>query len=163
MRTPFPVKRDELLTACHHTLSGYDPKKPNKPLKPVAPELLCNEAHHVALQMRDKWLWELGEALVDYFPCARLVKRFPWIVKKVADVDESCAVTLEDDLDDEAAAVAERAAYGLAVLHWYRLLNSDQVDDLVGFTVEECALWLRNYKGPEPPEPEPESLQLALF
>jgi hypothetical protein len=163
MRLQLIPNRFAILEAAYLDLSGFQADKPKKKLKTVTARDLCERADLYAMGVRDEWLESVKNMLLARFQPEVLDKRFWWTLNRVAAVDLFCAQSLDEDWDEATplAEWAERVAYGLAVLHWYRLVCQDKVNDLFDFTDAECAAWLLNYKPPQP-QNQPQ-LQLTLF
>jgi hypothetical protein len=162
MRTIINPNRHEILLAAYHHLTGYDSQKPKKRLKPVVVSDLIALADVHAMAWRDEWLYNTHIAIATNFAHKQLVTSFARIVERVARVDEYCARTMDDCGDDEETAMC--AAYGLAVLHWYRHVERGEADALFGFTDEECLAWLQDRTGPLNDAPAPTRVeQLTLF
>lgn len=137
----FAVTRAELWDAAYCRTVG----KSKRPPSTVDPLHLVTDVNIEAEQQRNRWLFERAAAIKAAQPAELLDDQFQQIVNLVATVDQDCAVTLVDDLDDtDQDAVVERAAYGSAVLEWYQAVSKGQADVFSEFTLEEAQRYLAN-------------------
>ena len=134
----FAVTRAELWDAAYHRTVG----KSKRPPSTVDPLHLVTDVNIEAEQQRNRWLFERAAAIKAAQPAELLDDQFQQIVNLVATVDQDCAVTLVEDLDDDQDAVVERAAYGSAVLEWYQAVSKGLADVFFEFTLEEAQRYL---------------------
>ena len=134
----FAVTRAELWDAAYHRTVG----KSKRPPSTVDPLHLLTEVDTVAEMQRNRWLFERAAAIKAAQPAELLDDQFQQIVNMVATVDQDCAVTLVEDLDDDQDAVVERAAYGQAVLEWYQAVSKGLANVFFEFTLEEATRYL---------------------
>ena len=134
----FAVTRAELWDAAYHRTVG----KSKRPPSTVDPLHLVTDVNIEAEQQRNRWLFERAAAIKAAQPAELLDDQFQQIVNMVATVDQDCAVTLVEDLDDDLDAVVERAAYGSAVLEWYQAVSKGLANIFFEFTLEEAQRYL---------------------
>lgn len=134
----FQVTRAELWDDAYHRTVG----KSKRPPSTVNPLHLLTEVDTVAEMQRNRWLFERAAAIKAAQPAELLDDQFQQIVNLVATVDQDCAVTLVEDLEDDLDAVVERAAYGQAVLEWYQAVSKGLANVFFEFTLEEATRYL---------------------